>query len=46
MFIKCQALGIPCEYQFGDCFLYGNDACNDFMDSQAIILVESAGLAT
>jgi len=40
MFIKCQALGIPCEYQFGDCFLYGNDSCNDFMDSQAIIFVE------
>ena len=46
MFIKCQALGEPCEYEFGDCFLYGNEACEDFKDSHALILVERARLRT
>lgn len=44
MFIKCAATGETCEYQFGDCFLYGSDACSDFEDSAALILVDRAGL--
>ena len=42
MLIRCnsQLSEEPCDYEFGDCFLYRSDACVDFQESSALILVD------
>ena len=39
MYINCLATG-DCEYNYGDCDLFSEQACSEFVESPALILVE------